>query len=222
MFDEGVAPFLAFFGHVEEHGGVAGQLLYPGQAVVGGVETSLEHPQCDGRQGKHASTPGHRFCLQVGERDHGVHESPLERLVGVVLPAQEPDFLSALYADSARQQARTVTTVEAAHILLATGSAPINLPFIPFDDQTIVSSTEALTFDKVPDHLLVVGGGYIGLELGSVWKRLGSKVTVVEFLPRIVPLADIEVGTLLARSLAKQGLEFQMETKVTAPWLSTI
>ena len=107
------------------------------------------------------------------------------------------------------------TTLETAHILLATGSAPINLPFLPFDGKTVVGSTEALTFDKVPDHLLVVGGGYIGLELGSVWKRLGAKVTVVEFLPRIVPLADLEVGTLLAKSLAKQGLEFQMETKVT-------
>ncbi len=70
-------------------------------------------------------------------------------------------------------------------------------------------------FDKVPDHLVIVGGGYIGLELGSVWKRLGSKVTVVEFLPRIVPLADLEIGTLLHKSLLKQGLEIQLETKVT-------
>jgi dihydrolipoamide dehydrogenase len=107
------------------------------------------------------------------------------------------------------------TTLETANILLATGSAPINLPFIPFDGKVVVSSTEALTFDKVPDHLLVVGGGYIGLELGSVWHRLGAKVTVVEFLPRIVPMADVEVGQLLSKSLVKQGLEFQMETKVT-------
>ncbi len=107
------------------------------------------------------------------------------------------------------------TTLEAGHILLATGSVPINLPFLPFDGKTIVGSTEALSFDKVPDHLVIVGGGYIGLELGSVWKRLGSKVTVVEFLPRIVPLADLEIGTLLHKSLLKQGLEFQLETKVT-------
>ncbi len=107
------------------------------------------------------------------------------------------------------------TTVETGHILLATGSVPINLPFLPFDGKTVVSSTEALAFDKVPDHLLVVGGGYIGLELGSVWHRLGAKVTVVEFLPRITPMADVEVGALLAKSLVKQGLEFQMETKVT-------
>ncbi len=107
------------------------------------------------------------------------------------------------------------TAVEAGHILLATGSVPVNLPFLPFDGKTVVSSTEALSFDKVPDHLVIVGGGYIGLELGSVWKRLGSKVTVIEFLPRIVPLADLEIGALLHKSLVKQGLEFQLETKVT-------
>ena len=67
----------------------------------------------------------------------------------------------------------------------------------------------------MPEHLVVVGGGYIGLELGSVWKRLGAKVTVIEFLPRIVPMADLEIGALLHKSLAKQGLEFQLETKVT-------
>jgi dihydrolipoamide dehydrogenase len=106
-------------------------------------------------------------------------------------------------------------TLETRHILLATGSEPIALPFLPFNGRTVVSSTEALAFDKVPGHLLVVGGGYIGLELGSVWHRLGAKVTVVEFLPRIVPMADVEVGTLLFKSLVKQGLEFHLETKVT-------
>ncbi len=105
-------------------------------------------------------------------------------------------------------------TIEAKHILLATGSAPINLPFMPFDGTHVVSSTEALSFSAVPKHLVVVGGGYIGLELGSVWKRLGAKVTVIEFLPRIVPMMDQEVGDLLFKSLKKQGLEFQLETKV--------
>ncbi len=107
------------------------------------------------------------------------------------------------------------TTLEAKNILLATGSEPIALPFLPFDGKTVVSSTEALNFDPVPDHLVVVGGGYIGLELGSVWNRLGSKVTVVEFLPRIVPIADQEMGNLLFKSLKKQGLEFHLETRVT-------
>jgi len=106
-------------------------------------------------------------------------------------------------------------TLETKNILLATGSAPVALPFLPYDGKVVVSSTEALTFEKVPEHLVIVGGGYIGLELGSVWKRLGAKVTVIEFLPRIVPLADVEIGAALHRSLVKQGLEFQLETKVT-------
>ncbi|APW62861.1 dihydrolipoyl dehydrogenase [Paludisphaera borealis] len=105
--------------------------------------------------------------------------------------------------------------LEAGHILLATGSEPTPLPFLPFDGKTVVSSTEALCFDKVPEHLVVIGGGVIGLELGSVWKRLGAKVTVIEFLPRIVPTADLEMGALLHKSLVKQGLEFHLETKVT-------
>ncbi len=106
-------------------------------------------------------------------------------------------------------------SLEAKHILIATGSEPIELPFLKFDGQTVVSSTEALCFEKVPEHLLVVGAGYIGLELGSVWKRLGSRVSVVEFLPRIVPMADLEVGALLFKSLQRQGMEFHLETKVT-------
>ncbi len=105
--------------------------------------------------------------------------------------------------------------LEAGHILLATGSEPTPLPFLPFDGKAIVSSTDALCFDKVPEHLVVVGGGYIGLELGSVWRRLGSKVTVIEFLPRIVPMADLEIGEQLKKSLVKQGLELHLETRVT-------
>lgn len=106
-------------------------------------------------------------------------------------------------------------TLEAKNVVIATGSEPVALPFLKFDGQVVVDSTGALAFDRVPEHLIVVGGGYIGLELGSVWKRLGSKVTVVEFLPRIVPMADVEIGQALHRSLQKQGLEFQLETKVT-------
>ena len=99
----------------------------------------------------------------------------------------------------------TKTTLEAKNILLATGSEPIELPFLQFDGKHIVSSTEALTFDKVPKHLIVVGGGYIGLELGSVWKRLGAKVTVLEFLPRILPIADGEIASVVQKSLRSRG-----------------
>jgi dihydrolipoamide dehydrogenase len=111
-------------------------------------------------------------------------------------------------------------SVQAGHILLATGSEPVELPFLPFDDVTVVDSTGALALQQVPDHLVVVGAGYIGLELGSVWKRLGSKVTVLEFLPRIVPTADAEMGELLKKSLTRQGLEFHLETKVTGASIS--
>ncbi|SRR5579883_1914430 len=105
--------------------------------------------------------------------------------------------------------------LQTGHILLATGSEPAGLPFLPFDGRTVVDSTGALSFDRVPDHLIVVGAGYIGLELGSVWRRLGARVTVLEFLPRIVPAADQELGELLKRSLTKQGLEIHLETRVT-------
>jgi dihydrolipoamide dehydrogenase len=105
--------------------------------------------------------------------------------------------------------------IESGHILLATGSEPVNLPFLPFDGHRIVDSTGALAFAEVPQSLVVVGAGYIGLELGSVWRRLGSKVTVVEFLPHIVPTADREIGALLQKSLQKQGLEFHLQTRVS-------
>jgi dihydrolipoamide dehydrogenase len=106
--------------------------------------------------------------------------------------------------------------LEAAHIVLATGSEPVSLPALPFDGKHIVSSTEALAFDKVPQHLIVVGGGYIGLELGSVWSRLGAKVTVLEFLPSLLPLNDREAADALHKALVKHGLEFHLGTKVTA------
>src|SRR5207237_1233553 len=106
------------------------------------------------------------------------------------------------------------TQLEAGAILLATGSEATPLPSLPFDGKNIVSSTEALNFNPVPKHLIVVGAGYIGLELGSVWARLGSKVTVLEFLPRILPLTDTEIANLVKKSLEKQGLEFHLETKV--------
>jgi dihydrolipoamide dehydrogenase len=105
-------------------------------------------------------------------------------------------------------------TLEAKNILIATGSEPVPLPNVPVDEKRIVSSTGALCLDAVPKRLVVVGGGYIGLELGSVWRRLGSEVTVVEFLDRIVPAMDREIGQQLHRTLEKQGLKFRLATKV--------
>jgi dihydrolipoamide dehydrogenase len=107
------------------------------------------------------------------------------------------------------------TTLETRNILLATGSESVELPSLKYDGKFIVSSTEALNFNPIPKHLIVVGGGYIGLELGSVWKRLGSKVTVIEFLPRILSISDGEIVKEVHKLLQKQGLEFHLETKVT-------
>jgi len=114
-----------------------------------------------------------------------------------------------------QKQDKESVTLEANAILLATGSEPVPLPNLAFNGATIVNSTEALAFEAVPGHLIVVGAGYIGLELGSVWSRLGSKVTVLEFLPRIVPTMDAEIAIQLQKILTKQGLEFHLETKVT-------
>lgn len=111
-------------------------------------------------------------------------------------------------------------TLEARNVLLATGSESTELPFLKFDGSRVVSSTEALNFNPVPKHLIVVGGGYIGLELGSVWKRLGSKVTVIEFLPRILAISDGEIAGEVFKILNKQGMEFHLGTKVTGAKVS--
>ena len=108
------------------------------------------------------------------------------------------------------------TPYETKAIVIATGSDSMPLPGVEVDEKLIVTSTGGLELDKVPGHLVVIGGGYIGLELGSVWRRLGAEVTVVEFLDRIVPTMDGEVARAFQRILARQGLKFRLGTKVTA------
>ena len=106
--------------------------------------------------------------------------------------------------------------IAADHIVIATGSVPINLPNMAFDGTAIVSSTEALCFEEPPEKFLVIGAGAIGLELGSVWNRLGSEVTILEFLPRIAVGFDLEISNLLQRALTSQGIKFHLETKVSS------
>ncbi|MDH3737799.1 MAG: dihydrolipoyl dehydrogenase [Alphaproteobacteria bacterium] len=108
-----------------------------------------------------------------------------------------------------------VQTLDTKAILIATGSESMPLPGVEVDEERIVSSTGALSLAGVPKHLVVVGAGYIGLEMGSVWARLGAKVTVVEFLDRITPGMDGEVAKNFQRILTKQGFEFRLGTKVT-------
>ncbi|MEM6659017.1 MAG: dihydrolipoyl dehydrogenase [Pseudomonadota bacterium] len=102
------------------------------------------------------------------------------------------------------------TVYEARNILIATGSEPASLNGIEIDEQDVLSSTGALALDKVPDHLVVVGAGVIGLELGQVWARLGARVTVVEYLDRVLPGIDGEIAKLAQRALSKRGLKFQL------------
>jgi dihydrolipoamide dehydrogenase len=109
-----------------------------------------------------------------------------------------------------------IRALSAKHIIIATGSDSAPLPGIAIDEKQVVTSTGALSLSSVPKKLLVVGAGVIGLELGSVWKRLGSEVHVVEFLDRVTPGIDLEVSKALQRILTKQGMSFQLSTKVTA------
>ena len=121
-----------------------------------------------------------------------------------------PGRLSIGTGDGAAQE------IEAKAIVIATGSESTPLPGLAIDEQRIVSSTGALSLPQVPERLAVVGGGYIGLELGSVWSRLGAKVTVVEFLDRILPNMDRELGLAMQRLLTRQGISFKLSTKVAS------
>lgn len=108
----------------------------------------------------------------------------------------------------------SVTSWQGKSVIIATGSVPVQLPFLKFDEVRVLSNVGALSLTEVPKHLVVVGGGVIGLELGSVWRRLGAKVTVVEFAPTILPGNDDDVVKEADRIFRKQGLEIHVDTKV--------
>lgn len=109
----------------------------------------------------------------------------------------------------------TLSTWQGRSVIIATGSVPVQLPFLPFDERRVLSNVGALSIPEVPKHLIVVGGGVIGLELGSVWRRLGAKVTVVEYAPTILPGNDDDIGKEADRIFRKQGLDIHTGTKVT-------
>jgi dihydrolipoamide dehydrogenase len=114
------------------------------------------------------------------------------------------------------QQSGDGLELSARAILIATGSSPATLPGVEFDGDRVGSSTEALSYPEVPEHLVVIGAGYIGLEMGSVWARLGAKVTVLEYLDRILPGMDAELAQEAKKVFEKQGIVFQLGSKVTA------
>lgn len=117
--------------------------------------------------------------------------------------------------DATSGAALETTVLQTDRVLLATGSRVAQLPGVETDGERVVTSTEALAFDEVPGHLIVIGGGYIGVELGSVWARLGAQVTVLEYLDRILPGIDLETATQAQRLFERQGLTFRLGTKVT-------
>jgi dihydrolipoamide dehydrogenase len=108
-----------------------------------------------------------------------------------------------------------ITTYQAKHVIIATGSVPIQLPFLKFDEERVLSNVGALKIPSVPGHLIVIGGGVIGLELGSVWRRLGARVTVIELLPAILPGMDDDVVKEADKTFRKQGLDIRTATRVT-------
>lgn len=110
----------------------------------------------------------------------------------------------------------TITSYQAKNVILATGSVPVELPFLKFDEERVLSNIGALMIPQVPKHLIVIGGGVIGLELGSVWRRLGAKVTVVELFPTILPGNDAEIIKEADKIFRKQGLEMRTGTKVVS------
>jgi dihydrolipoamide dehydrogenase len=106
-------------------------------------------------------------------------------------------------------------TITGKNVIIATGSKPSSLPFLPIDKKRIITSTEALNLPEIPKHLILIGGGVIGLELGSVYARLGGKVSVIEFMDSIIPTMDKQLGKELQKVLQKQGVEFYLGHKVT-------
>jgi dihydrolipoamide dehydrogenase len=135
------------------------------------------------------------------------------QVVAVKTPGQLPLPDGSGPAEAANSSG--ITPLRGKRLLLATGSEAIALPSVPFDGQVVVSAREALSFDSVPEHLIVAGGGYIGLEIGSVWRRLGARVTVIEMLPRLLPTMDQQMADTLYRSLRKQGIQFKLGTRIT-------
>ncbi|TCP93858.1 dihydrolipoamide dehydrogenase [Sphingomonas sp. PP-CE-1A-559] len=150
---------------------------------------------------------------------HAEKAKAVKELTGGVEFLFKKNKVTWLKGKAAFQDAHTVDVagqkVTAKNIVIATGSSVMPLPGVEVDQKTVVDSTGALALPKVPEHMVVIGGGVIGLELGSVWRRLGAKVTVVEFVDQILPGFDGEVRRETAKLFKKQGMELKLSTKVT-------
>jgi dihydrolipoamide dehydrogenase len=167
--------------------------------VVEGVKLDLKAMMAHKEESVDGLTKGVRFLFK---------KHKIDEIVGAAA-------FTAKNKISVKLNAGGTEEYQAKSFVIATGSEPMGVPGIAIDEKLVVSSTGALALPKVPEHMLVVGAGYIGLELGSVWRRLGAKVTVVEFLDRITPGLDGEIAKTFERVLKKQGLVFRLGMKVT-------
>ena len=190
----------------------------PSKALLQSSEKFAEAGHALAEHGVKVSEVGLDLGAMMGRKDKVV--TTLTRGVEFLFRKNKIDWLKGKGRIAARERIivtgadGAVQEIEATSIIIATGSESTRLPGIDIDEKRIVSSTGALSLDRVPERLTVIGGGYIGLELGSVWQRLGAKVTVVEVLDHIVPNMDRELGTALQRVLTRSGLDFKLGTKV--------
>jgi dihydrolipoamide dehydrogenase len=190
----------------------------PSKALLQSSEKFAEAAHSLAEHGVQVGEVGLDLAAMMGRKEKVV--TTLTRGVEFLFRKNKIDWLKGKARIAA--QGRIVVTgrdgaaqeIEATLIIIATGSESTPLPGVDTDERRIVSSTGALSLDYVPERLAVIGGGYIGLELGSVWQRLGAKVTVVELLDHIVANMDRELGTALQRALTRSGIEFKLGTKV--------
>ncbi len=190
----------------------------PSKALLQSTEL-YAHVLKEGKElGLHYTDLGVNFA-QMMSRKEKVIQSLVDGIAGL-FKQQKITFLQgeAEFIDAHRLvviNSDTQTIIEATYILIATGSEPIPLPFLPFQEDKVVSSTEMLSLKKVPQKLAVIGGGVIGVELASVYNRLGSEVTIVEMLPLICPAMDHTLSKHLLQTLKNQGIVFQLSTQLT-------
>lgn len=189
----------------------------PSKAML--ESSGLYHQAKESFQGHGIKVSGVEIDLATMQRRKNRVVQTLGRGVGSLLKKNGIDAVQGTAKLLARDRVE-ITTAEGVDVLrtkrvvIATGSEPASLPGIEIDGKHVGSSTEALDYDTIPERLVVIGAGAIGLELGSVWNRLGSKVTVLEFLDRILPGSDAEIAAEAQRILAKQGLKFQLGARV--------
>ena len=208
---------------VEKRGALGGTCLnigcIPSKALLNASEKYDEARHGFAALGIETGKVGFDLATMMGHKDKVVGD--LTKGVEFLLKKNKIDYikgagsLTGPGAMTVTDAAGKQTELAARHIVLATGSDHTDLPGVEIDEKRIVSSTGALALAKVPKRLIVIGGGYIGLELGSVWGRLGAEVHVVEFLDRIVPGMDGEIAKNFQRMLKKQGMKFHLSSKVT-------